>query len=159
MGTHPALVHDNDQMLMGWRKEPPYPGSGALSIVHVSGLFLLGGSYPPWLPLKQALVRGAPGSFRVFTSTSCCCRLWIPAIVLGSNGHSQYFLLFVQCFQKKKKKLSRLSIYLLLISFLYKIHNYRPAAIILTLQGNQEGLEKVKFKLALCLTTLQFTLM
>ena len=59
---------------------------------------------------------------------------------------------------KKKKKLSRLSIYLLLISFLYKIHNYRPAAIILTLQGNQGGLEKVKFKLALCLTTLQFTL-
>lgn len=101
------------------------------------------------------------GSFSVFTSTSCCCRLWIPATVLGSDGHSQYFLLFVQCFQKKKKKqLSRLSIYLLPSSFLYKIHNYRPrAAIILTLQGNQGGLEKVKFKLPLCLTTLHFTLM
>lgn len=81
---------------------PAYPSSGALSIVHVPGLFLLGGSYTPRLHLKQALVSGAPGSFRVFTSTSCCCRLWIPVIVLGNNGHSQYFLLFVQCIKKKK---------------------------------------------------------
>ena len=100
---------------------PAYPGSGVLSIVHVPGLFLLGGSSPPRLHLKQALVSRVPGSFRVFTSTSCCCRLWIPGIVLGNNGHSQNFILFVQIIKKKKKKkkLSRLSIYLLLISFLY----------------------------------------